>query len=239
VPAHEGRRRLGQDPGMAKLNVRIIVGAVFAPVGLILLGVAAALAVSSAGFASTADRAKGTVVDLAYRNGAAYPYVTYVSPSDRREYTFGESTGSWPPAYAIGERVPVVYDPDHPGHAHIDSWANKFLGPTICGGLGVVFTTIGALLLILERRRAMRSRWLRTHGRERWVEVAHIGPDFSVRLNGQNPLVVHASWRDERSGRIHTASSDHLWHYPGPELLNGPVRVLFDPADPDRNLIDL
>lgn len=35
---------------MAKLNVRVIVGVVFAPVGLLLLGVAAALAVSSAGF---------------------------------------------------------------------------------------------------------------------------------------------------------------------------------------------
>jgi Protein of unknown function (DUF3592) len=91
---------------MARLNVGVIVGGVFAPVGLILLGVTAALLVSSAGFASTAERAEGTVVDLVYRNGAAYPYVTYVSPADRREYTFGDSTGSWPPAYAIGERVP-------------------------------------------------------------------------------------------------------------------------------------
>ena len=71
------------------------------------------------------------------------------------------------------------------------------------------------------------------------MEVDYIAPDFSVRYNGQCPFVVHAKWQDERTGRLHTASSDHLWHYPGPELLDRPVRVLFDPADPNRNLIDL
>jgi len=51
VPADEGRTRLGQDPGMAaRVNLPVIVGSVFAPVGLVLLGVAAALAVSSANF---------------------------------------------------------------------------------------------------------------------------------------------------------------------------------------------
>lgn len=221
------------------MNVRLIVGSVFAPVGLILLGVAVALFVSSAAFAKTADRTEGTVVDLAYRNGAAYPFVTYVSPSDRREYTFGESTGAWPPAYAVGERVPVLYDPARPGDARIDSWANRLLGPLICGGLGIVFASVGALLLLLERRRSAQRRWLREHGREQWADVDHIGQDFDVRLNGRNPFVVHASWYDERTGRTHTAASDHLWHVPGPELMGRPVRVLFDPADPDRNLIDL
>ena len=224
---------------MAKPNVRVIVGGVLAPVGLLLLGVAAALAVSFAGFAKTAERAEGTVVDLVYRSGTAYPVVTYVSPSDGREYTFGASTGSWPPEYAVGERVTVVYDPDRPGKAHIDSWANRYLGPVICGGLGVVFTGIGGGLLIWERRRAEQARWLRTHGRERWVDVDHIGQDYSVHVNGRNPFVVHASWWDERTGRTHTASSEHLWSHPGPELMQRPVRVLFDPADPDRNMVDL
>lgn len=43
----------------------------------------------------------------------------------------------------------------------------------------------------------------------------------------------------ERTGRLHSATSDHLWYDPGPLLRNRPVRVLFDPADPDRNLVDL
>jgi hypothetical protein len=235
---------------MAERDVRLLVGGAFAAVSLILLGVAAALVISSAGFASAAERTVGTVVDLDYASGSrrssggysrvAYPHVTYVNEADRREYTFRDDVGSNPPAYAVGERVSVLYDPDRPGDARIDSWANRFLGASICGGLGVVFGTIGALLLIAARRRARRSAWLRDHGRERWVAVGQIDQDFGVRVNGRSPFVVRASWRDERSGRIHTASSDHLWEHPGPVLMDGrPVRVLFDPADPDRNLVDL
>ena len=224
---------------MAKLDARVLLGRVFASVGLLLLGVAAALAVSSAGFDRTAERTEGTVVDFRYSDGSAYPVVRYVSASDGRDYVFGENSGSWPPAYAVGERVPVAYDPEHPGDAHIDSWINLFLGPVICGGLGLVFGGIGAAFLIWMRRRARQARWLRTHGRERWVPVDHIAPDFSVRVNGRSPLVVAASWHDEHTGRVHTARSDHLWHHPGWEQLDRGVRVLFDPADPDRNLVDL
>ena len=224
---------------MAKLDVRVLVGRIFVAVGLILLGVAAALAVSSAGFTRTAERAEGTVVDFRYSEGAAYPHVRYVSPSDGREYTFGESSGSWPPAYAIGERVPVVYDPEHPGDAQIHSWASLFGGATVCGALGIVFAGIGSGFLIWQRRGAQKALWLRTHGRERWVPVDHIAPDFTYRVDGQSPLVVEASWRDERTGRVHTARSGHLWRHPGWELLDRGVRVLFDPADPDRNVVDL
>ena len=234
---------------MAKRSVPVIVGGIFAPLGLILLGIAAVLLVSPAGFARTAERTEGTVVDVEYslssrsssgsRSRVAYPYVTYVSPADGREYTFRDSVGSNPPAYAVGERVPVLYAPARPGDARIDSWANRYLGPSISGGLGVVFTAIGSVLLILHRRRAKHVRWLRTHGREQWVEVAHIGHDFNVRVNGQHPIVVRASWQDERTGRLHSATSDPLWYDPGPLLRNRPVRVLFDPADPDRNLVDL
>lgn len=165
--------------------------------------------------------------------------MTYVSPSDRREYTFRDKTGSRFRAYVIGERVPVLYDPARPTDAQIDSWANKFQGPLISGGLGVVFTGIGSVILMRAFRRGERSEWLRRHGRERWVAVHDIDQDFSVEFNGQFPFVLRASWQDERTGRTHTASSDPLWQPPAPELVNRPVRVLFDPANPDRNLIDL
>jgi hypothetical protein len=71
------------------------------------------------------------------------------------------------------------------------------------------------------------------------VEVDHIDQESRIRLNGRCPFVVHASWVDEQTGRTHTARSDHLPQHPGPDLPAQRVRVLFDPADPDRNLIDV
>ena len=226
------------------MNVWIIVGSVFTSLGLLLLGAGTVLAVSTANFERKAERTEGIVIDLRDPPGlsfswAVHPVVTYVSPIDGRQYTFHDKTGSHPPAYAIGERVPVLYDPDRQGEARIDSLANRILGPAICGGIGVVFTALGSVFLMRARRRAKHAAWLRDRGRERWVEVDHIDHDSSIRLNGRCPFVVHASWVDEQTGRTHTARSDHLWQHPGPDLLAQRVRVLFDPADPDRNLIDL
>ena len=135
--------------------------------------------------------------------------------------------------------MPVLYDPDRPGDARIDSLANRTLGPAICGGIGAVFTALGSVFLIRARRRAKHAAWLRVRGRERWVEVDHIDQNSGIRLNGRCPFVVHASWVDEQTGRTHTARSEHLWKHPGPDLMAQRVRVLFDPADPHRNLIDL
>jgi Protein of unknown function (DUF3592) len=210
----------------------------------LLLGAATVLAVSTADFERKAQRTDGVVIDLRDPPGlssswAVHPVVTYVSPVDGRQYTFQDETGSRPPAYAIGERVPVLYDPDQPGDARIDSLANRALGPAICGGIGAVFTALGFVFLIRARRRAKHVAWLRVSGRERWVEVDHIDQDSGIRLNGRCPFVVHASWVDEQTGRTHTARSEHLWQHPGPDLMAQRVRVLFDPADPDRNLIDL
>ena len=62
----------------------------------------------------------------------------------------------------------------------------------------------------------------------------------TVAVDERVPVLYDPDGPDARIERIHTASSDHLWGHPGPVLMDGrPVRVLFDPADPDRNLVDL
>jgi hypothetical protein len=52
------------------------------------------------------------------------------------------SEGSWPPAYEKGEDVTILYDPEKPIHARIQSTASnimKWLVPGITGVLGVSF----------------------------------------------------------------------------------------------------
>ena len=58
-------------------------------------------------------------------------------------------------------------------------------------------------------------------------------------MNGRNPFVVRATWQDEQTGHTHEATSDYLWRAPDPAMLHQKVRVLVDPNNPQRSMIDL
>ncbi|WP_433516645.1 DUF3592 domain-containing protein [Nonomuraea sp. CA-143628] len=236
---------------MRRVRLFTIIGGIFGLIGLVLLSVGMALAASTASFMASAQRTDGTVVAMTARNTTTrgsdghtrrrmswYPTVEFTV--EGRRYSFRSSTGSNPPSYETGENVPVAYDPGNPSDARIASFWSAFLAPLSVGGLGVVFTPIGAVLFVKGRRMARLRAWLWKQGRPVWAEIEHVGRDFTVRVNNRHPYVVHATWQDEQTGRTHTAVSDYLRHDPSPRLQGRThVRVLYDPADPDRNLVDL
>ncbi|HLU71877.1 MAG TPA: DUF3592 domain-containing protein [Nonomuraea sp.] len=144
-----------------------LVGGIFGLIGLVLLGVTIALAVSTASFLASAQRTDGTVVELTARTSTTRTQDGYTRRSttwfptveftiDGRQYSFQSSTGSNPPAYTKGEAVPVAYDPDNPSDARIASFWSAFLAPLITGGLGLVFTPVGTILFLRGRRLAQR-----------------------------------------------------------------------------------
>lgn len=52
-----------------------------------------------------------------------------------------------PPDYAVGDVVPLWYDPDRPENIRIDSWLNRWFGVLVMGILGVGFTIVGLVIL--------------------------------------------------------------------------------------------
>jgi hypothetical protein len=232
---------------MTRGRLFTIVGGIFGSIGVLLLGIGTALAVSTATFQASAERTEGTVVALTERTSTSnsgrrstawYPTVEYTV--DGRRYSFESSGGTNPPSYDEGDTVPVAYDPSDPSEAQIASFWSAYLAPIILGGIGIVFAPLGTVLFVKGRKVQRQRKWLLEKGREVWAEIADVGVDFSMRINGRHPYVVHATWHDGGTGRTHVATSEHLREDPGPGLLGRThVRVLYDPADPDRNLMDL
>jgi hypothetical protein len=220
-----------------------VFGGIFGLIGLVLLCVGIALAASTASFLASAGRVDGTVVALTEgtsSDSSASWYPTVEFTVDGKRYLFQSSTGSNPPSYKIGDGVPVAYDADDPSNARIASFWSAFLAPMIVGGLGLVFTPIGVVLFVKGRRITRLRAWLRENGQQVWAEIERVGRDFTIEINNRHPYVVHATWRDERTARTYTATSDYLRDDPGPRLHGQThVRVLFDPANPERNLVDL
>ncbi|MGX1475661.1 UNVERIFIED_CONTAM: hypothetical protein RKD50_004469 [Streptomyces canus] len=139
----------------------IAFGSLFLVIGLVLAGV-------SVSFLTDAEKARGTVVALEWRNDsvgtssrrvrsndkpAAYPVVEFTS-TDGAPRTFRSTTGSNPPSYEEGDRVEVLYRADSPDDAEINGFASLWLLPLVFGGIGLLFTGIGTAVAVVGRRRS-------------------------------------------------------------------------------------
>ncbi|GGZ86903.1 DUF3592 domain-containing protein [Streptomyces bluensis] len=143
----------------------IAFGALFLVVALILAGV-------SVSFLVDAERARGTVVALEWRNDdhngasrktrgnnrpAAYPVVEFTS-AEGTPRKFRDSTGSNPPSYEVGEEVEVLYRADSPEDARIKGFASLWLLPLVFGGIGLLIGGIGTVVALATRGRSQAAR---------------------------------------------------------------------------------
>ncbi|HEY9828689.1 MAG TPA: DUF3592 domain-containing protein [Stenomitos sp.] len=104
------------------------------------------------------ESAPGRVIDLVQRESwnneqrrsetYAYPVVEFtITNQSRRSVQLSE--GSWPPAYDKGDQVTILYDPDQPNHARINSLSSTivlWILPTVTGFLGVVFLVLALVI---------------------------------------------------------------------------------------------
>ncbi|AXK66933.1 DUF3592 domain-containing protein [Burkholderia sp. IDO3] len=123
--------------------------------GVALLALAAALAITASSTAGQLVRTPGTVVRIVQDSDAmrAYrPIVAYLSNDGQRREVAG-NTASSVPAYDIGESVDVLLDPAHPERpALIDDFAQRWFPAAVPALLAVVSLSIGGLLYVNERR---------------------------------------------------------------------------------------
>lgn len=140
-------------PGVVK-----IVFAVFGVVALGLGAIAAYLFLDARRFAASAERAEGVVTNLVWRPSgrsmAAYPVIRFQAASGAVDFT--SSSGSYPPSYAVGDKVKVLYSPGNPRAARVESFAGLYFGAAIVGGMAVAFGAVTGVALLIFARVARR-----------------------------------------------------------------------------------
>lgn len=146
-------------------------------------------------------------------------------------------------SYSSGQRVPVAYAPDDPADARVADFNSLYSGPLFIGGFGVLLLAAGGYGYRYGRRKSALRTWLLEHGQERWVPAEHT----RVRVTAHDSdsgrpavFVLQAGWVDPVAGRSFFADSANLRSDPTEYVRGmGRVRVLYDPADPSRNLLEL
>ena len=124
---------------------------ILGPLGLAILAGALYLLVTTGVFVASAARARGKVTDLVESrsndgSGTWHPVVSFDVRGE--SFTFQSKFGSRPAPYDIGDAVDVLYDPDDPRNARIDSFRGLWLGAVIAGALGLFFTLIAWVIWV-------------------------------------------------------------------------------------------
>lgn len=124
-------------------------------IGLGLLACSYGFYHHSRNFLAICSRADGTIVENVSHsdsdNNLTYaPRFSFQTP-DGTTHTLLSSSSSSPPSYSVGEHVQVLYMPDKPGDAILNSYSELWLGTTVFAVLagGAWF---GALVWLLIDR---------------------------------------------------------------------------------------
>ena len=112
---------------------------IFLGVGSIMLAGAALSFMHTRQFVHSSSVGDGVVIENVWRessgrrrSGSFYPRVRYRTMSGQ-DFVIISNTGSRPPSFRVGERVQILYSPDNPTRARIDSFGSLWALPLVLG----------------------------------------------------------------------------------------------------------
>lgn len=142
----------------------LLIGSIFSLVGIGLIIGACVAYVQQREFLRQSLPGVGTVVDHEERRSrdsktgrvsVSYAPVVEFKTSNGVIHRFTSSVSSNPPDQQVGETVNVVYSPQNPEKAEVNNFISLWIGPVICGGLGIVFAPVGISLLTFGLKRRL------------------------------------------------------------------------------------
>jgi hypothetical protein len=169
--------------------------------------------------------------------GDFYPRIRFRT-TDGQEISFIANSGSNPPSYHVSQQVTILYDPQQPYHAYIQSFVDLWLLPTILCGLGMVFCSFGVVAAIWKALGARKDAWLRQNGRRIEAEFTRVELNTSLQINGSSPYRLVCQWLDPATNHMHVFHSANIWFDPTNYVTGKTLQVMLDPNNPHRYLVE-
>jgi len=211
--------------------------------GLVMLLAGVWTGYRASSFSQSARRAQGTVVanhpSTDDDGGVTYHPEVEFAAADGRLHRFIGKVGQSTAAFKPGERVGVLYDPELPERASIDTFMQQYFLPLLMSGLGLAFTAAGAIPMYLRIRRERLAEWLKSNGQAVRAYVSGVERRTNIEVNGKNPYRISSQWTDVMTSRVHVFQSQNVWFDPGPYMpASKTITVLIDPKNPKRYWMD-
>ncbi len=212
---------------------------IFAVIGTIFGIVAASMQWHDYRIMQQGIKAQGFVVAMQGNNdGNSAPIIEFHGTGDST-HTYRSNIFSSPPAYEVGDKVTLWYNPKMPDEVVLSGFDQWFL-PVFFGFFFLAFGGVGyGGLLFHFVRRQNHLNLLRT-GKTVDAQFVEVFVNRAFAVNGQSPLVVRCKWTDPLSQKQYTFDSENLWIDPSPYIKSGStLTVYIEPDNPMMYYVDL
>jgi hypothetical protein len=214
----------------------------FLTIGLVLITAALYFYQKQRAFQERALTAQGTVIELLEStsdNSIVYKPLVLFKTKEGKEVKFTTSFSTSPPSYSVGESVEVLYDSAEPNSASINGFTSLWLGPLICGVLGMIFFLIGFFIILFDKVKQREIRYLRENGKRISTKFAHVKFNNGLAVNGRNPFLIYSQWLDTNTNELYVFKSDNIWFDPTDFIGTEPIKVMIDPKNPKKYYMDI
>lgn len=166
------------------------------------------------------------------------PVVQFYAPNGEL-IEFMSGTGSNPPSHTVGEKVEVLYLPENPHDAKINSFFSLWLGPLIVGVMGGIFFLVGAVMVIATVNKSHRNEYLRKHGTPVVAKFQEVELIRSHRAKGRRPYRIISQWQDPVTSEIYVFNSEPVWFDPTDYIKGKDITVFLDKKIRRKYYVDL
>jgi hypothetical protein len=232
-PAADVSPRDASNPRLPSPHPSLLVAFVLLPMSLIGVGIAGFFAARTLSLVEGGESAPGVIVELRRSSkGGTRPVVEF-TPKGRAAIRVEGGVSSTPPAYEIGERVQVHYDPDDPERMVIDGFLEMWFVPTLVGGLAGAELLAAAVSAIVGLGRRLARNRLRRQGWRAAGSVVSAVPVRGKKRHQYDPVIEAP---DPTTGAPTRYLADRMASAPA---AGRPATVYVDPHAPHAYFVEL
>ncbi|MBD1915729.1 MULTISPECIES: DUF3592 domain-containing protein [Cyanophyceae] len=193
-------------------------------------------------FLNDAIRTEGTVIELIQSRSddsiMYYPVVVFAN-QDGEEIEFTSLSGSNPPSYSTGQAIEIFYLPAEPQRAEINDFFSLWGMPAIFGGLGSIFSAIGAGMIVVPMLKEGEEKRLKQEGTSIETDFKSVEVNTAYSVNGKHPFQVITQWQNPSTTEIHVFESNNLWYDPTDFMTRKQITVFIEKENPKKYFVDL
>ncbi|MEJ0056252.1 MAG: DUF3592 domain-containing protein [Bacteroidota bacterium] len=207
---------------------------IFAAIGVPCFLLAAYFTFSSVQKIITRETAEGVINGY---DDTSYPLVNF--DYQGKSYSFGSSYKG--DDIHEGDAVTIIFPPNEPQHAEIDSFFSMWFLPVFLSIFGVCFGGVGVYGITREikKRNAKNELFIQQRGKKLSLPFI-LGRNMSYSVNKVHPYIIKSTWTDPISNIKYDFTSENLWQDPSPAVSEKKhMDVYIDESDPRRYYMDV
>lgn len=218
-----------------KVDIVVLVGAIFMFVGIIFLGASVFIFRDSSEFFQEAISTEGTISDIyleeSEKSDVHRVIVSYKADSELMSGRLNYYSSTM----KIGDQLTLYYHPDNP--SRVRGGASMFLD-WIFFGAALSTVALGSLLVGFSVRKKKLKKRLLESGMRLSAVITDVRLKQNESVNGRHPYVVDCEYRTPE-GSVYVFSSGALWDRPADDVIDSVVYVYVDPKNYRKYYVDV